>query len=196
MSEFLRNPEQLQPNGERGTEARVELDNQTEKLARSPETTVELSPRDIEARAEKARQEALESAVSVESGGKEKGKLSENRDIQRRGPIDKKTREKSYKQTISRVQSELPVGSRTFSKVIHNKFVENTSEALSNTVARPNAILAGAVAAFVLTLATYTVAKTLGYRLSGTETIAAFMIGWLIGLIYDYFRLMITGKKS
>ena len=191
----MSSPEQSQ-NGEHGIESREVAKNQLEKLADNPEASVELSPRDIESEVERARQEALESAVSVEAGGKEKEQPKDNQPSSRRGPIDKKTREKSYKQTISRVQSELPVGSRAFSKVIHNKVIEKTSETLASTVARPNAILAGAVFAFFLTLITYTVAKTLGYRLSGFETIAAFIIGWLIGLIYDYLRLLVTGKKS
>lgn len=191
----MSNPEQLRQS-ERALESQEAAKNQIEKLSKNAENSVELSPRDIEARAEKARQEALENAVSVESGGKEKEQPKNGQAIHRRGPIDKKTMEKSYKQTIRRVQSELPAGSRAFSKFIHNKAIEKTSEALGNTIARPNAILSGALAAFLLGLLTYTIAKTLGYRLSGSETMAAFIIGWILGLVYDYFRVMITGKKS
>jgi hypothetical protein len=191
-----KNSEQLRPSGEKGVENREIIDGQIEKIANKLESAAELSPNNAESRAEKARKEALESAISVESGGKEKEKTNVSQAPTRRGPIDKKTRNKSYKQTVKRVQSELPTGSRVFSKVIHNKVVENTSEVLSSTVARPNAILSGAVAAFILTLATYVTAKTIGYKLSGSETIVAFIIGWLIGLIYDYFRLLLTGKKS
>lgn len=62
-------------------------------------------------------------------------------------------------------------------------------------MARPNAILAGSVVAFFAVLGVYLLAKNLGYVLSGFETIAAFVIGWIIGILYDYFRTMITGKK-
>jgi hypothetical protein len=41
----------------------------------------------------------------------------------------------------------------------------------------------------------YLIAKNLGYVLSGFETIGAFAIGWIIGVLYDYFRVMVTGKK-
>jgi hypothetical protein len=190
------NSEQLRPNNERGFESREAVDSQIEKLANKLERQAELSPDDAEAKTEKARKEALESAVSVESGSAEKEKAHINHTTIRRGPIDKKTRDKSYKQTVHRIQNELPTGERAFSKLIHSKAIENSSEVLANTVARPNAILAGGVAAFILTLATYVTAKTLGYKLSGSETIAAFIIGWVVGLIYDYFRLLITGKKS
>ena len=80
--------------------------------------------------------------------------------------------------------------------MIHHKAVEQTSELLGSTIARPNAILAGAIGAFVITLAIYLIAKNFGYRLSGSESIAGFVVGWIIGLLFDYFRVMITGKRS
>jgi hypothetical protein len=39
------------------------------------------------------------------------------------------------------------------------------------------------------------VAKHYGYRLSGFEAIGAFIAGWLVGILYDFFKVMITGKK-
>ncbi|OYX41587.1 hypothetical protein B7Y94_04890, partial [Candidatus Saccharibacteria bacterium 32-49-12] len=79
---------------------------------------------------------------------------------------------------------------------IHNPAIEKASEAVGATIARPNAILTGSVVAFVLVLGVYVLARVLGYALSGFETIAAFAVGWVIGLLYDYFRVMITGKKD
>jgi len=97
---------------------------------------------------------------------------------------------------MKRVQSELPVRTRMFSKIIHIKFIESLSDAIGLTIARPNSILAGSIMAFALTLITYSVSKTIGYKLSGFETIAAFIIGWLLGIVYDYFKVMFNGKKS
>jgi hypothetical protein len=45
-------------------------------------------------------------------------------------------------------------------------------------------------------LALYVFAKTLGFTLSGFETIGAFVIGWIIGILFDFLRAMITGKQS
>ena len=95
---------------------------------------------------------------------------------------------------MDEVQSHMSAPSRTFSKIIHNKAVEKTSEVVGNSVARPNAILSGAVCSFVLVLVTYLVARAYDYQLSGTETIAAFGLGWVIGLVYDYFQLLIISK--
>lgn len=186
------NQEQVGNSQENKSEALKPNLDKSERLSKTPEKSVELSPRDIETRAEKARDEALESAISVESGGKEK---SEKKPNSHKGPISKKQRELSYHQTMKHVQDELSITSRTFSKVIHNKYVERTSEVIGNSIARPNAMFAGAFMAFLLTLLTYTIAKTIGYNLSGFETIASFIIGWLIGITYDYFKVLFTGKK-
>lgn len=145
-----------------------------------------------------ARQEALKEAVSVERGGAEKkGKESSGSPAKRRhGVVSKKEREASYKHHMKQLQSELSPSQRAFSKFIHNPVVEKTSDSLGATIARPNAVLAGAVVAFILVLAVYVVSKFYGYTLSGFETIGAFIVGWILGLLYDFFKVMITGKKA
>ena len=158
------NQEQLKSEQANTNEVIKPLIDKKERLVETPETSVELSPRDIEARAEKARLEALETAVSVESKSVEKE--TNKSPTTRRGQINKKQREKSFKQTMVQVQKELPASNRVFSKVIHNNIVEKTSDVIGNTVARPNAVFAGAFVAFILTILTYTVAKTMGYPLS------------------------------
>lgn len=192
----MSNLEQLHDNKENNIEARQSAAEQLEKLRDAPELSVESLRDDIEAKTEKARLEALEIAKGTEKSIDKETRIEKNATSSRRGPIAKKQLDESYKRTIKEVQSELSTGSALFSKIIHNKFVEATSDAIGNTIARPNAILSGAVAAFALTLIIYTIAKTIGYALSGFETIAAFIIGWVFGIIYDYLRVMITGKKS
>ncbi len=155
--------------------------------------TAELSPRDIEAQAERAKvKDKADKAIESKKNKKTKKTTSSNR----RGNINKKQRDDSYKKTITRVQNELPASNRLFSKIIHNQVVENISDFIAATIARPNALLSGSVVAFFLTLLTYTVSKTIGYKLSGYETITAFIIGWIIGIVYDYLKVLITGKKS
>ena len=112
-----------------------------------------------------------------------------------RGRINKKQLDESYKKTINQIQKELTPSSRILSKIIHNKIVEKTSDLIGNTIARPNAILSGAFTAFILTLALYVMARTIGYPLSGSEAIISFIIGWVIGLVFDYSKVVITGKK-
>lgn len=144
----------------------------------------------------KARHEALKEAVSVEQGSAEKKSQEPSSPAKRRhGVVGKKERSASYKRHMKQVQAELPPLQRTFSKVIHAPVIEKTSDVVGGTIARPNAILAGSMVAFVAVLVVYLTARHFGYALSGFETIGAFIIGWLIGLLYDFFRVMITGKK-
>jgi hypothetical protein len=112
----------------------------------------------------------------------------------KRAPKAQKQRE--YKKTLESIQKEMNPAERTFSKVIHNPVVEATSEVAGKTVARPAALLAGSLTALVLTVIVYAVAKWYGYTLSGFEWIATFILGWAIGLIIDWIRVAILGKKA
>jgi hypothetical protein len=146
---------------------------------------------------EKAKAEALEQAISVERGGAEKKTKEASASPKRRhGVVSKKERANSYKKRMQSVQAELPPAQRAFSKVIHNPVVEKVSDVTGATVARPNAILLAAIVAFFAVLIVYLTAKHYGYMLSGFETIGAFIVGWVLGMLYDFFRVMITGKKS
>jgi hypothetical protein len=85
---------------------------------------------------------------------------------------------------------------RLFSRFVHAPIVASLSDILGSTIARPNALLFGAIFSFALTLVVYLLAKNLGYTLSGFESIGAFVFGWLVGLVYDFLKLMIVGKRS
>lgn len=190
------NPEQLPNRQESGVEAPQPKIENIEKTNEKPEASVELSPRDLEAQAEQLKAEAIETARNAENNNKDDKKHEKNSIPSRRSSISKKQHDESYSRTMSRVQNELSTGSRIFSKFVHNKIIDSTSNFVGNTIARPNAILAGAVVGFILTLLVYTIAKTTGYALSGFETIASFIVGWIIGIVFDYLRVLVTGTKN
>lgn len=110
--------------------------------------------------------------------------------------INRTTKKENFDRTMSEIRPQMKPASRAFSSVIHNSVIENVSGAVGSTVARPNAILSGAVFAFVLTLAVYLIGHYFGYPLSGFESIGSFILGWVLGIIYDFLRVMITGKKA
>jgi hypothetical protein len=182
-----------------GPENNIETPKVTAEHYEKSEKGIEAKAEHIESgekAAEKARVEAMANAISVEKGSAEKKTKSNDAPTpRRRGGISKKEKTASYKKHMKQVQAELPAPQRAFSKVIHSPVVEKSSEFIGATVARPNAILSGAVVAFFLVLVVYIVAKNLGYVLSGFETIGAFIIGWVIGILYDYFKVLVTGKK-
>ncbi len=99
--------------------------------------------------------------------------------------------DKSFAKTMSRVRDDMPLPQRVFSKIIHAPLVEKTSDALGSTVARPDAILSGSICAFVSTTVLYFTARHYGFSLSGSETIATFAAGWLVGILFDMLRGLI-----
>jgi cobalamin biosynthesis Mg chelatase CobN len=148
-------------------------------------------------KANEARQEALEQAHSAEKQEAPKHEQQPSPAEHRGGrPIGKAERDTSFDTTMQEIRTHMSPTSQAFSKVIHNKAIEKVSDVASNTVARPNAILAGSVFAFILTLAVYLIAKNLGYTLSGFETIGAFIAGWALGIAYDFLKVMITGRSD
>jgi len=153
------------------------------------ETRNEHAKAESERSLEQARADVERATHDKESRGHESEKATER-------PTHEapKTKKSAYKKTMQEVERHMSPAQRSFSHFIHHPAVEKTSEVVGNTVARPNAILAGSVFAFLFTLTIYVIASKYGYPLSGAETIASFAAGWLIGQIFDYFRVLITGK--
>ncbi len=189
------NPEILTPKGEQGAEQQNAAAERSKELLKTVERSVEASPEQQAERAQEARSDAnKEALMSREVGGAEKHRAN-NDAAPSLTHATKRQREASYKSTMKQIQSEMNASSRTFSKVIHNRVIEQVSDAVGSTAARPNAVLAGSMAATFLTLFVFLVAKQYGYRLSGFETIGTFFLGWAIGLIYDYAKLMFSVRR-
>jgi hypothetical protein len=188
--------ERLTNGPEQGSENKEALDrlNRERSAELSKEREQKAAEKGPEQNVERLKENA-ERAAELEEKKPEKqaAPLEKKRDT----PSQRKAKAKaSYKKTMQETQAQMKPASRTFSKVIHNPVVEKTSEVIGSTVARPNAILAGSASAFLFTLALYLIARYYGYPLSGFETIAAFILGWVVGLLFDYLRVMITGKKA
>lgn len=193
---MVNNPEQLKGGPEVGRETGEAAAEQAERLKSRFEKGVENSPERQAEQAEKARFEASKEALmSKEAGGAETKQATQGS-----GPairrVSKKEKDKEFNVTMKHARAHMSAPERTFSKFIHNKAVERTSDVVGATVARPNAILAGSISAFVLTGAVFLLARTYGYPLSGFETIGSFIIGFVLGILYDFFRVMITGKRA
>lgn len=184
------NPEVQTGAVESTSELEKAAGEQLEKL-KSLETSGEAEP-SPEAHVEKAREDA--ERVFSKEAGKERGKESTGHSPRAIRKVTKKEKDAAYKKTMKQVQSEMSPAARTFSKVIHTPVIEKTSQVVGNTLARPNAILSGGVCAFIFVTLTYLVAKKYGYPLSGFETMGAFLIGWILGIIYDYAKLMFYKK--
>lgn len=176
---------------------RIELEKAGAELREALEKRHERANERSRENLDEARREALEKARAIEKLETAPKKELQPSPAERRVDriISKSEREASFTATMQEVRTHMSPASRTFSKVIHNKTVEKVSDVAGSTVARPNAILSGAILAFALTLGVYLVAKNMGYPLSGFETIGAFALGWVVGLTFDFLKVMVTGRK-
>lgn len=171
-------------------EAAAEQKEKLRKLESSVEKSPEKSGEQLVADARKETE-----AVFSKEAGKERrhgGEPTASARVIRK--ITKREKERAYKQTLSRIQSEMSPPARTFSKLIHAPVVEKASEVIGSTAARPNALLSGSVTAFILLAFVYAISHTYGYQLSGFEMIAAYGLGYALGLIGDYVKIMATGR--
>lgn len=182
-------PEQLSASPERGLESTANAAaGRKAELLKSDEKSVENSPEKTAKQTAEISREAHNIAASNERPSHELTKAAPSAHHVRPA-TNKAARTKAYKDILRHTQSELPAASRAFSKVIHQPVVEKTSAAAGATIARPNAILFGALFALILSGGAYAVAKYYNYTLSGFEAIGAFIIGWLFGIAVDFVRL-------
>lgn len=190
----MNSPEQFKESAEHGLEIQQAAAERGAELQKHHEKSAESSPEHSAERIEVARHDT-EAFFSREAGKERTGQEPSGfrRAIKR---VTDEERLVAYKQTMSHIRSEMSAPARAFSKFIHQRNVERASGILGNTVARPNAVLSGSTCALVLVSLIYILAKTFGYPLSGFETIGAFVFGWIIGLIYDYARSMLTGRAQ
>ena len=165
----------------------------TDNIEKGFDSAAEKKEKSAESK-EDIRNEALEIASQHEAAQEKKAR--ESKENKKDQPfLTKADVEASYKKTLDNVQKQLPAPSRAFSKVIHNSAVEKTSDAIGNTIARPNLIIAGALGA-IASIIVYLIAKKYGYVLSGSETIVLFAAGWCIGAIIEYGRVGLINKQK
>lgn len=185
--------EQQSPEQQATPEQRREDERRAERLREDAERRAEQAGDDQPERLEKSRHEVERVAEKQEKPAVE---ASAERAETRPDVASKRERAAAYDEHMDTARSHMKPAGRAFSKVIHNRAVESVSEATGKTVARPNAILAGSFTAFVVVLGVFLVARYYGYPLSGSETIIAFAGGWVVGVLFDYLRVMVTGRHQ
>jgi hypothetical protein len=93
--------------------------------------------------------------------------------------------ELNYAETLASVQRRLSPVSRTFSKVIHAPVVERASEALEKSIARPSVSAGTTWTALIVGGVFYFTARNFGYELSGSELLFSFVVGALLGVLFE-----------
>lgn len=94
--------------------------------------------------------------------------------------ITKDIKTKSYNETLRQVRHNLNKTEKTFSRIIHQPFVEKLSNISAKTVARPAGILGGGILAFAGGIFVLTVAKMQGFSYNFLLIIILYLSGYLL----------------
>jgi hypothetical protein len=103
---------------------------------------------------------------------------------------DKSTLQKSYQTTLRDAQNELPSIARVWSIIFHAPVIDHLFSLLSATLLRPRPLLVGAIAAMIGFIGFYLFSHLYNTDVSGEfVSVLGFILGWVIGLLFDIFSL-------
>jgi hypothetical protein len=92
----------------------------------------------------------------------------------------------NLKQSLRRMRRNLKPYQRPFSKFLHNETIDRVSEISADTIARPNGLLFGGIAAFLTSLGVLWVCRYYGYEYNYFIGLVSFPAGFAIGLIGEF----------
>ncbi len=107
--------------------------------------------------------------------------------------ISKQIKNMTFVRALTRTRKRLSGPERALSKIIHNQTIDKVSEVASKTVARPPALLGGALMAFFGSIALLFVVRRFGYEYNYTIFFLLFSAGYVAGLIGE--SLLRTFKR-
>lgn len=148
----------------------------------------------IEAAAEKSRHEHQESLEDIQKKIEQEaistheltpGEIESNQPAHNGHYTNSYVRGHSFKQTMKKVQKQLPARERTFSKVIHNSVVETTSDIAGATIARPSGLLFGGIFSVFGSVAVLIICRYYGYEYNYLIGLGFFVGGFFLGLLIE-----------
>lgn len=92
----------------------------------------------------------------------------------------------AYNRTMTRTRKKLSKPSQAFSKVIHNKAVDQSSEFIGKTIARPSSMFSGAFFAFIGTSLLLWITRHYGYEYNYLVASMMFVIGAVVGVTIEF----------
>lgn len=183
MSEIRPGPMETLPK----VETSPELNNEQEKpeLAR-----VETAP---ESPAVDDIREAIDThAVSSENYGLE----SQNKETPAQFyGVQHELKTQAYNRGLNNIRQQLPLASRTFSKVVHQPVVDATSNVVAATIGRPVALLLGASTALIGAVILIYASKHYGFRYNYLLVFLLFLVGFTIGLVFELIKWLSTRRQ-
>lgn len=185
--------EQLHTSGEFKTEA-IDTSAESEKNQERLQERAEQAEQDplqkhVESLAHAAEQQAI-SGKELHVGDKQGESSAQTFGVQKRLKND------SYKRTIRKVQSQLPLPARVASRIIHQPVVDAVSNAAAKTVARPSGFLGGSIVAFLGSSAFLYMTKHYGFTYNYAVLFMLFIGGFVLGLLLELVVRIIIRRKA
>lgn len=110
--------------------------------------------------------------------------------------ITKQLKADAYKQMVKKAQSNLNVPQRAFSKLIHLKVVDTSSNAAAKTIARPSAFLGGSVGALVGSAVLLYFSRQNGFSYNYAAIFVLFVGGFFVGALVELIARLLFRKRS
>lgn len=188
-----RSSESLERN-KSAEKSKSEMKRDEADLARKGEAAERKIKAELEKKeADLARKQEKSKEAEEKKAEKEK-ELSEKKEP--KGPLTKTEKKRVYKKELNKIQSQLPAGSRAFSKVVHNPVVETVSNAAEKTVLRPSVLIGGAVVGIGLGIVIYVAARVYGYIIPNWMLLALLVIGGVLGVLIEMVLKLAGRSKS
>lgn len=101
----------------------------------------------------------------------------------------------SYHSLLARAREQLPMLSKQFSKIIHEKHIETISNIGSQTVARPSGLLGGGLGALAGSITLLYYSKYYGFRYNYAFFFITFLAGFLVGLVVELLLKLLKRRS-
>ena len=167
-----------------------------ERVQRNQEAAAEKARKALAEHEAKNKAElAQEAAKHATEASKHEQPSVEQRNYDDVPGVQQSMKNRAYKRELAKIQTKLPVASRRFSKIVHNKTVEAVSNVGAQTVARPSGLLGGSIAAFVGSLVLYFMARQYGFKYNYLMMFILFVGGFAIGGIIELLGWRLLRKR-
>lgn len=185
--------EQLRSSGEHGAESidtSAEVQKSLERLQEKAEQA-EKDPiqKHVESLARSAENQAI-SGKEMNVGDKQGESSNQTFGVQ------KELKKDSYKRTIRKVQSQLPLPERVMSRVIHQPVIDSVSNVAAKTVARPSSFFFGSLVALIGSSAFLYMTKHYGFRYNYAVLFVLFVGGFVLGLLLELIGRVVFRRRA
>lgn len=106
----------------------------------------------------------------------------------------KKTPARKNQKPLDKIQRNLGPYQKFFSRFIHSRFIEQISDVLEKTLARPSGLLVGGLVFLLTNVIILIICKYYGYEYNYFIGLISFPFGFVFGLVIELFSKLFNRK--